>query len=238
MSQLYYADRLYELQLAMVGIALSVVLLPEVCRHLAAATRRRPMESQNRSAEHAMLLTVAAAAALMVIPRPIVSVFFERGAFTKTETMATSMALAIFAAGLPSFVLIKVFTPAYFARNDTKTPMLYAGVSLSANTMGSIALFFLFRAQGILPQLGIALATMLGGWISAFLLWRTLAMRNQFVAEDCCRALSRERQRTITIDDLAPGDRQADGIRLSSFPLAEAEGARHRRIDVPHQNQL
>jgi putative peptidoglycan lipid II flippase len=182
-SQLYYADRLYELPLAMVGIALGVVLLPEVSRHLAAGNTQAAMESQNRSAQLAMLLTVPAAVALMVIPGPIVSVFFERGAFTKADTMATSLALAIFAAGLPSFVLIKVFSPAYFARNDTKTPMLYAGVSLGANTMGSIALFFLFRAQGILPQLGIALATTLGGWINAFLLWRTLATRNQFVAD-------------------------------------------------------
>jgi hypothetical protein len=114
-SQLYYADRLYELPLAMVGIALGVLLLPEVSRHLAAGNAQAAMESQNRSAQLAMLLTVPAAVALMVIPGPIVSVFFERGAFTKADTMATSMALAIFAAGLPSFVLIMVFSPAYFA---------------------------------------------------------------------------------------------------------------------------
>jgi putative peptidoglycan lipid II flippase len=120
-SQLYYADRLYELPLAMVGIALGVVLLPEVSRHVAAGNAQAAMESQNRSAELAMLLTVPAAVALMVIPGPIVSVFFERGAFTKADTTATSLVLAIFAAGLPSFVLIKVFSPAYFARNDTKT---------------------------------------------------------------------------------------------------------------------
>jgi putative peptidoglycan lipid II flippase len=182
-SQLYYADRLYELPLAMVGIALGVVLLPEVSRHLAAANEQAAVESQNRSAELAMLLTVPAAAALMVIASPIVSLLFERGAFTRADTAATSQALAIFAAGLPSFVLIKVFSPAYFARHDTKTPMLYAGVSLTANTLGSIALFFLFRAYAILPQLGIALATTLGGWINTLLLWRTLRTRRQFVAD-------------------------------------------------------
>jgi putative peptidoglycan lipid II flippase len=182
-SQLYYADRLYELPLAMVGIALGVVLLPEISRHLAMGNAPAAMESQNRSAELAMLLTVPAAVALMLIPGPIVGLFFEHGAFTKGDTEATSLALAIFAAGLPSFVLIKVFSPAYFARNDTKTPMLYAGASLTINTVGSIVLFFLFRAHGILPQLGIALATTLGGWINAFLLWRTLVARHQFVAD-------------------------------------------------------
>jgi len=182
-SQLYYADRLYELPLAMVGIALGVVLLPELARHLAAANEQAAVESQNRSAELAMLLTVPAAVALMVIASPIVSLFFERGAFTRTDTAATSQALAIFAAGLPSFVLIKVFSPVYFARHDTRTPMLYAGISLTANTLGSIALFLLFRAHGVLPQLGIALATTLGGWINAFLLWRTLRTRKHFVAD-------------------------------------------------------
>jgi putative peptidoglycan lipid II flippase len=167
----------------MVGIALGIVLLPEISRHLAAGNAPAAMESQNRSAELAMLLTVPAAVALMLIPGPIVGLLFEHGAFTKADTAATSQTLAVFAAGLPSFVLIKVFSPAYFARNDTKTPMLYAAMSLGANTVGSIVLFFLFQAHGILPQLGIALATTLGGWINALLLWRTLLARGQFVAD-------------------------------------------------------
>ena len=182
-SQLYYADRLYELPLAIVGIAIGVVLLPEVSRHLRSGDHVAVMDSQNRSLEFAMLLTVPAAVALAVIPTEIVRVLYERGAFTPSDTSVTSMVLALFALGLPSFVLIKVFSPAYFAREDTKTPMRYATISLTANTIGSIALFFLFRQLGWVPQLGIAIATTLGGWLNALLLWSTLAARGEFKAD-------------------------------------------------------
>ena len=84
---------------------------------------------------------------------------------------------------MPSFVLIKVFSPAYFAREDTATPMLYASLSLTANTLGSMALFFLFKSVGLMPHLGIALATTLGGWLNAWLLYRTLRARGHFMPD-------------------------------------------------------
>jgi putative peptidoglycan lipid II flippase len=182
-SHLYYADRVYELPLAIVGIAIGVVLLPDVARHLRAGNRAAVMDSQNRSLEFAMLLTVPAAVALAVVPTEIVKGLFERGAFTAADTPATAYALAIFALGLPSFVLIKVFQPAYFAREDTATPMRYATLSLTLNTVGSVALFFLFRKMGLMPHLGIAVATTLGGWLNAGLLWTTLRKRGDFVAD-------------------------------------------------------
>jgi putative peptidoglycan lipid II flippase len=182
-SQLYYADRLYELPLAIVGIAIGVVLLPDVARQLRAGNHAAVQDSQNRSLEFAMLLTVPAAVALAVVPIPIVKVLFERGAFTAADTANTAAVLAVFALGLPAFVMIKVFSPAYFAREDTKTPMRYATISLVANTLGSIALFFLFRKIGWLPQLGIAVATTLGGWLNAGLLWTTLVKRGHFAMD-------------------------------------------------------
>ena len=109
-SHLYYADRVYELPLAIVGIAIGVVLLPDVSRHLRAGNHAAVMDSQNRSLEFAMLLTVPAAVALAVVPTEIVKGLFERGAFTAADTPPTAYALAIFALGLPSFVLIKVFS--------------------------------------------------------------------------------------------------------------------------------
>ncbi|MEQ1672993.1 MAG: lipid II flippase MurJ, partial [Hyphomicrobium sp.] len=183
-SQLYYADRLYELPLAIVGIAVGVVLLPDVARQLRAGNMDGVIDSQNRSLEFAMLLTVPAALALALIPAEIITVLFERGAFKAADTHSTASVLAIFALGLPAFVLIKVFSPAYFAREDTKTPMRYAAVSLTANTLGSIALFFLFRSWGWMPQLGIAVATTLGGWLNAGLLWATLHSRGQFPIDE------------------------------------------------------
>ena len=182
-SHLYYADRVYELPLAIVGIAIGVVLLPDVSRHLRAGDHVAVMDSQNRSLEFALLLTVPAAVALAVVPTEIVTGLFERGAFTAADTPATAYALAIFALGLPSFVMIKVFQPAYFAREDTATPMRYATLSLTVNTLGSIALFFLFRSLGLMPHLGIAVATTLGGWLNAILLHATLVKRGAFVAD-------------------------------------------------------
>ncbi len=182
-SQLYYADRLYELPLAIVGIAIGVVLLPDVSRQLRAGNHDGVLDSQNRSLEFAMLLTVPAAVALAVVPTPIVRVLFERGAFTATDTANTAEVLSVFALGLPAFVMIKVFSPAYFAREDTRTPMRYATISLIANTVGSVVLFFVFRKLGFLPQLGIAVATTLGGWLNAGLLWATLVARGHFVLD-------------------------------------------------------
>jgi putative peptidoglycan lipid II flippase len=141
------------------------------------------MDSQNRSFEFSMLLTVPAAVALAVVPTPIVQTLFQRGAFTAADVAPTAYALAIFALGLPSFVLIKVFSPAYFAREDTATPMRYAVISLTANTLGSIALFFLFRRIGLMPHLGIAVATTLGGWLNAGLLYATLVQRGNLALD-------------------------------------------------------
>jgi putative peptidoglycan lipid II flippase len=182
-SHLYYADRVYELPLAIVGIAIGVVLLPDVARQLRAGNHAGVMDSQNRAFEFAMLLTVPAAVALAVAPTPIIQVLFQRGAFTAADVAPTAYALAIFALGLPAFVLIKVLSPAYFAREDTATPMRYAVISLTANTLGSITLFFLFRALGIMPHLGIAVATTLGGWLNAGLLYGTLARRGELVPD-------------------------------------------------------
>jgi putative peptidoglycan lipid II flippase len=182
-SYLFYADRLYELPLAIVGIAIGVVLLPELSRHLKSGDAVAAMDSQNRSLELAMLLTVPAAVALAVVPSELVSVLYERGAFKAADTANVAAALAIFALGLPSFVLIKVFSPAYFAREDTKTPMRFAGISLTVNTIGSVGLFFLFQHLGWKPHVGIAVATTVGGWLNAFLLWRGLKHRGQFVSD-------------------------------------------------------
>jgi putative peptidoglycan lipid II flippase len=182
-SYLFYADRLYELPLAIVGIAIGVVLLPDISRHLRAGNTAAVQESQNRSLEFAMFLTVPAAVALAVIPNQIIAVLFERGAFGPADTRAVAAALAVFAIGLPAFVMIKVFSPAFFAREDTKTPMRIAGISLTLNTIGSVGLFLWFRNMGWMPHVGIAIATTAGGWINAILLWRALDKRGYFTAD-------------------------------------------------------
>ncbi len=182
-SFLYYADRLYQLPLGIVGIAIGVVLLPDLARKLRAGDMAAVHESQNRSLEFALLLTMPAAVALAVAAEPIISVLFERGAFGASDTTATAAALVAFSVGLPAFVLIKVFQPAFFAREDTKTPMWFAGVSMLVNVAGSFALFYWFQAAGWMPHVGIALATSLAGWVNAVLLWFVLAREGDFVPD-------------------------------------------------------
>jgi putative peptidoglycan lipid II flippase len=180
---LFYADRLYELPLALVGIAIGVVLLPDVSRHLRAGNDAAVMDSQNRALELSMLLTIPAAVGLAVIPTEVISVLFERGAFTARDTANVAVALAVFALGLPAFVLVKVFSPAYFAREDTRTPMHYAAASLAINTVGSVGLFVLFKSVGWPPHVGIAIATTIGGWVNALLLIVTLRRRGHYIAD-------------------------------------------------------
>ncbi len=179
-SYLYYADRLYQLPLGIVGIAIGVVLLPELARQLRAGRIEQAMDTQNRSLEFALVLTIPAAIALAVAAEPIISVLFERGAFTEGDTDNTAWALRAFAIGLPAFVLIKVFQPAFFAREDTKTPMYLALVNMVANVILSLALFQAFKAAGRMPHVGIAAATSIAGWLNALLLWTMLARAGDF----------------------------------------------------------
>lgn len=182
-SFLYYADRLYQLPLGIVGIAIGVVLLPELSRQLSAGDRARALDTQNRSMEFALLLTLPAAVALAIAADPIISVLFERGAFEAADTTATAAALAAFAIGLPAFVLIKVLQPAFFAREDTKTPMRFAVINMAVNVVGSLALFFTFQEMGFMPHVGIALATSIAAWVNAFLLWGKLASIGDFALD-------------------------------------------------------
>src|SRR5690606_11913742 len=148
-SVLQYADRVYQLPLGVVGIAVGVVLLPELARALKAGHMREASNLQNRSVEFALFLTLPAAAALLVMSEEIVRVLYERGAFGVETTAKVSGALAIFGLGLPAFVLIKAFTPGFFAREDTRTPMMFAGVAVAVNVALALTLFPTMAEAGI-----------------------------------------------------------------------------------------
>ena len=137
---LNYADRIYQLPLGIIGIAIGVVLLPELARALGANEQKTALSLQNRSLEFGLALTVPAAVALALAPAPFVAVIYERGAFTAETTAAASSALAAFAVGLPSFVLVKILQPGFFAREDMRTPMWFSLVSLVVNAAGSLML--------------------------------------------------------------------------------------------------
>ena len=163
-SFLYYADRIYQLPLGIVGIAIGVVLLPDLSRRLKAGDVDGVHAAQNRALEFALALTVPAALALAAIAAPIVRGLFERGAFDAADTSATAAVLMAFSAGLPAFVLIKVFSPAFFAREDTRTPMHFAAINVSVNIALSLAMF------PFLGHVGIAIATSTAAWVNTALL--------------------------------------------------------------------
>jgi putative peptidoglycan lipid II flippase len=173
-SFLNFADRINQLPLGVIGIAIGVVLLPELARSLKAGDFADAQHLQNRSLEFALGLTLPAAVGLMVIPGPIVALLYERGQFTALDTQMTAAALAAFSAGLPAFVLIKVFSPAFFAREDMKTPMWFSVIAVAVNIAGSLLLFPLYG------HVAIAVATSLSGWVNLVLLAGTLWWRNDF----------------------------------------------------------
>jgi putative peptidoglycan lipid II flippase len=162
---LSYADRLYQLPLGVVAIAVGTVLLPDLSRRLRAGDAEGGRASFNRGTEFALFLTIPAAVALMVIALPLCAVLYQRGAFGPDDTAATALALAIYGAGLPAFVLHKVFQPLYYAREDTRSPFRFAVWSMIVNAA---------IAVGLLPLIGFAaaaLATTISGWIMVLQLW-------------------------------------------------------------------
>lgn len=176
-SWLYYADRLNQLPLGVVGTAVGVALLPMLARQLRAGDGAQAMETQNRAIEFALVLTLPATAALIAIPHAIVGGLFERGAFTAADTQATASALAAYAVGLPAYVLIKALQPGFFAREDTRTPVLIAGGSMVVNA----ALMPLLMWP--LGHVGIALATAVAAWANAAGLWIVLHRRESLVID-------------------------------------------------------
>jgi putative peptidoglycan lipid II flippase len=160
------ADRLYQLPLGVVGIAIGVVLLPTLSRRLQAEDSAGGREAFNRASEISLALTLPAAVALCVIPVPLVSVLFQRGAFTPEDTAATALVLAIYGAGLPAFVLQKVLQPLFFAREDTRSPFGYALVAMLVNAAVAV---------GLAPVIGYTaavMATTVAAWAMVWLLWR------------------------------------------------------------------
>jgi putative peptidoglycan lipid II flippase len=170
-SWLYFADRVNQLPLGVVGVAIGVALLPLLSRQIQAGEEAAALANQNRAIEVCLVLTLPAAAAIAVLAQPIAATLFERGAFGPADRDAVAAALEAFAIGLPAYVLIKALTPGFFARHDTATPVKISVVALVANIGVALALI---RPLG---HVGIALATSLSAWLNAGVLAAVLARR-------------------------------------------------------------
>ena len=179
-SWLYAADRLYQLPLGLVGVAVGIAILPRLSR----AARSGDAEAGRRTMDEglglAMALTLPAAASLMIAPVFLIDAFFARGEFTAADAAAAGAALFHFAWGVPAFVLIKVLAPPFFAREDTKTPMRFALVSVAINTALGAGLFFWLKQDGGMGFIGLAIATSTASWVNAGLLALTLSARGWY----------------------------------------------------------
>jgi putative peptidoglycan lipid II flippase len=163
-SWIYYANRLIELPLGLVGVGIGTVLVPALAHAVRRNDRQKLIDAESRGLEFALGLALPSAIALYVLAEPLVRVLFERGSFHALDTKATTAALAALALGLPGHVLVKTFSPVFFARENTRTPMLAAVTGFAVALIGSLAL------APSLGYVGIALAIALSGWVSAALL--------------------------------------------------------------------
>jgi len=176
-TYIYYADRLNQLPLGLIGIGLGTVLLPTVSRLLARGEEDAAMETQNRGIELALFLTLPAAVAFIVAAEPIVRGLFQYGRFTPEDARRCGWALSAFSIGLPSYVLVKVLTPGYYARGDTATPVRFAMISIVINILANIALI------PTIGHVGPPLATALSSTLNVAMLYRTLKARGHFTAD-------------------------------------------------------
>jgi putative peptidoglycan lipid II flippase len=176
-SYLYYADRINQVPVGVVGIAVGTALLPLLSRQIRARQEAAAIVSQNRAIEVALFLTLPAAVALVVVAEPIIHVLFERGAFGPEATDAASAALMAYAVGLPAFALVKVLTPGYFAREDTRTPVRIAALCVGLNIVLNFALMY------VIGHVGLALSLSVAGWLNVALLSRGLNRRGHFVPD-------------------------------------------------------
>ena len=165
-SSLYYADRLNQLPIGVIGIAAGTVVLPEMARRLAAGDDAGASHAQNRAVEFTLMLAIPCVAAFFIIPDLIMRALFVRGAFTDADAIAAGQTLAAYAFGLLPFVLIRSAVATFFARGDTSTPVIAALIAAAVNIAFKILL------MGPLAQVGLALATSIGAWINLLLvLW-------------------------------------------------------------------
>jgi len=198
-SLLYYADRIQQLPLGVIGIAVGTALLPMLSRQVRGGDEAAALSSLNRAIEYALFLTLPAALALTVAAFPIIWVLFGRGAFTIDTARLASQSLAAYAVGLPAVVLLKVLAPAAFARGDTALPVKIGMVTLAVNFLlnivfnaGALAPASIAGSLPLLQHIGPPLATSIASTFNMLVLGVALHRRGHLVADaDLLRRLPR-----------------------------------------------
>ena len=173
-SYLYYADRVYQINLAIAGIAIGVVVLPQLSKYVHLNKKHKIEKIQNKALELSMFLSLPAAVALIVGSKEIISALFGYGSFSENAVLNSSKALYFFGLGLPAFAMIKVFSTFFFANHDTKTPFY---ISLFAVILNVIISVYYFKIIGFII---IPIATTISSWFNAIILFIFLRNRNLF----------------------------------------------------------
>ncbi len=173
-SYLYYADRIYQINLAIAGIAIGTIILPNLSRYVKSKDKLRLENLQNKSLELSLFLSLPATLALLIASDEIVSALFGYGSFNEESVKNSALALFYFSLGLPAFSMIKIFSSFIFARNDTKTPFYFSLISVIMNVVISVSLF---SEVGFII---IPIATTISSWINGFLLMIFVLNKNYF----------------------------------------------------------
>ena len=168
MSYLFYADRLNQLPLGIVGIAVATTLLPLLSRYVQAGKKEEVTHYTSRAIEFCLMLGLPATVGLAVAAQPIIQTLFEHGEFHHSDAVATGYALAAYSFGIPAFLLVKVFSAVFFAHHNTTTPVRVAFIAMAVNVVASILFLKLFQ------HTGIALANSLAVWVNALFLYVNL----------------------------------------------------------------
>ena len=174
-SYLYYADRIYQINLAIAGIAIGVVILPQLSKHIQTRKKNKILFIQNKALELSLFLSLPATFALVIGSEQIISALFGYGSFDKNSIYNSALALYYFALGLPAFALIKVFSSFFFANHDTKTPFLISLISVVLNILISV---YYFKQIGFII---IPIATSISSWFNSILLFLFLKNRDLFI---------------------------------------------------------
>ncbi len=210
-SWLFYADRLSQLTVGVVGVAIGTVLLPQLSAAIADKEETLAARAQNQALALALLLALPATCALIAIPLPLISGLFERAAFTAGDSAATAAALVAYAAGLPAFVLLKVLTPGFLARRDSRTPVRVAMLALGVNLTLNLVLI------GPLAHVGLAVATSVAAWVNTGILAAILIRRGHFhLQADSGRMIVRSGVAAALMAALLAGG--AAGLSASGLP--------------------
>ncbi len=174
-SYLYYADRVNQLPLGMIGVALGTALLPILSKQWQTGNREQALETQNRALELGLLFCLPCAAAMLTIAGPIISGLFQHGAFSEAAASATVPTLMAYAAGLPAMIMVKVFISAFYANKNTRTPVIIASISLVVNLALNLILMQYFA------HVGLAMATSIAAWTSCLIMGILLYRQHLFV---------------------------------------------------------